>query len=168
MNLANVKIGACNVYFNNASLGHTHGGVTVTYTPEYVDMTVDQWGNTPFDKSLLAEEVMITVILAETQIDSLEKAMPTGTKTGATDSRLEIGRNAGFRLATVAGKLKLRPIAATDASEDVVLTKAVVVDEVEISYNNEDHRLLEITFQGLIDTTQTNGSYLGYFGDSTD
>lgn len=165
----NIKIGACKVLFNGVDLGHTKGGVTVNYKPDFSDILADQWGETPVDKALLSEEFTVTVPLTESQISNIKVAIPLGTVGGATNGKMTVGKNAGARLAAVAGQLILHPLAnaATDASNDVVLYKAVVADEVEIGYNNEDQRILEVTFFAFVDETKADGSWLGHMGDST-
>ena len=42
----NIKIGACTVTVGGVDIGHTKGGATIVYTPEYVDIQADLWGNT--------------------------------------------------------------------------------------------------------------------------
>ncbi len=169
-NTQNIKIGACKVLYKGVEIGHTKGGVTLTYTPEFSKITADQWGETPLDYSLNGEEWQITLRLTEAQIANLKKMFPMGTLAGNSDGRLTMGKNAGSRLLSEAGQLILHPLANsdTDASEDVVFYKAVAFDEVEVEYNNEDQRVYEVPFIALVDTTKANGSWLGHIGDSTD
>jgi hypothetical protein len=168
--VTNVKVGVCSVNFNSADLGHTKGGVTVNYSPEFTEITVDQYGNTPVDKALLGEMVTITVPLAESQVANLTKAMPLGTLAGAGDGRITLGSNAGARLSDESAQLVLHPIgnASSDLTEDVVIHKAVVHGEVAIGFTNEDERIIEVEFVALVDTTKADGNWLGFIGDSTD
>lgn len=167
---SNVNIGSCSVTYGGTDLGHTKGGVVVTYTPEYADLTVDKYGNTPFDKALVGEEITIKVPLAETDVAKINKAIPLSTLAGATNGRATVGKDAGARLGALAGELVLHPLtnAVDDLSDDVVFYKAVVHGEVEIGYNNEDQRVIEVEFIALVDTTKSSGNLLGQFGDSTD
>lgn len=168
--ISNIKIGVCSVVFGTTNLGHTKGGVTVTYSPEYADITADQFGNTPIDKALVGEMLTIKVPLAESQVANLAIAFPLGTLDGATDARVTIGKEAGARLRDVAAKLVLHPLvnAAGVLDDDVVIHKAVVHKEVEIGYTNENERIVEVEFVALVDTAKTNGNLLGHIGDSTD
>ena len=50
--ISNVKMGVCSVTFGTTALGHTKGGVTVTYEPDIHDITVDQYGSTPAEKNI--------------------------------------------------------------------------------------------------------------------
>lgn len=168
--VTNVKIGVCTVKFNSVDLGHTKGGVTVNYSPEYADITVDQYGNTPVDKSLIGEMITIKVPLAESQVANLANVFPLGDLAGATDGRITLGKNAGARLGAQAHQLVLHPSANAvgDLSEDVVIHKAVVHGEVEIGFTNEDERIIEVEFIALVDTTKADNNWLGFIGDSTD
>lgn len=162
----NVKLGVCSVSFGGTDLGHTKGGVEVTYSPEFYDMTVDKYGNTPYDAALIGEMLSAKVPLAEFTVANLGVAMPAATETA---SKVTVGKNAGFRLETVAAELVLHPIAneASDLSEDVVFYKAVVKSEVLLPYKTEEERIIEVTFNALLDESKSDGNYLGLFGDST-
>lgn len=168
MSAQNLKIGACDVWFKGEYLGRTKGGVTVSIAPENVKLTADQWGETPVDFALNGETVTVTARIAEIDLDVWEAAIAHATRTGATEGRLTFGSNAGKRLAGKAGQLVCRPIGNTDGAEDIVLYKAVSMDEIEVDFNNEDQRVLEIPFVGLVDTTKADGNWLGHIGDSTD
>lgn len=166
----NIKIGACSVVFNNVNLGHTFGGVTLNYAPEMSEIFADQYGNTPLDEVLKGERLTVTARLAESTIANFAVAVPASTLAGAGQGRATIGKDAGYRLSNKAYKLVLHPLvnASNNFDDDIVLHKAVVVDEVEVGYNNDDERILEVTFLALIDTTKSDGNYLGHVGDSTD
>lgn len=166
----NIKIGACSVVLGTTNLGHTKGGVEVTYSPEYADITADQFGNTVIDKALIGEAMTVKVPLTESQVANLAIAMPLGELDGATDGRLTIGKDAGARLAAEAAKLVLHPLvnAANDLSDDIVIHKAVVHGEVVLPFMVDEQRVIEVEFIALIDTTKSTGNYLGHMGDSTD
>jgi len=166
----NIKIGACSVVFGTTNLGHTKGGVEVTYSPEYADITADQYGNTPIDKALIGETMTVKVPLTESQVANLAIAMPLGELDGATDARLTVGKDAGARLAAEAAKLVLHPLvnAANDLSDDIVLHKAAVHGEVVLPFMVDEQRVIEVEFVAFIDTTKSTGNYLGHMGDSTD
>ena len=166
----NINIGACSVNFKGVDLGHTKGGVTVMYNPEYATKTADQYGNTPLDKNLIGEDLRVRVPLEESQVANLAKMIPLGTLDGAGDGRLTIGKDAGASLLAQAGQLVLHPLvnSAGDLSQDVVLHKAVVDSSVEIPFLVDDYRVSEVEFAGLIDTSKSSNNYLGFIGDSTD
>lgn len=168
--VTNVKIGVCTVSLGGVILGHTKGGVVVTYTPEFADITVDQYGNTVVDKVLIGEKLTAKVPLAETQIANLQKAIAEGTLAGSTSGRVTIGKDSGARLSTVSAQLILHPIAnlVTNHDEDVVFHKAVSTGEIELNYMVDEERVVEVEFTALVKTDNSTGNYLGHIGDSTD
>ena len=58
-------------------LGLTKGGTTLTYTPEFHDITADQTGNTPLDSILIGEAVQVTASLLDTTIDHIATVVST-------------------------------------------------------------------------------------------
>jgi len=163
----NIKIGACEVTWGGVDLGHTKGGCTVVYTPEFAELMADQYGNTKIDKRLLGEEMRIRVPLTETQVANLKNAIPLATQ-AVVNERYTIGKDAGASLLDEALELVMHPLAnGADLSDDVVIYKAVVDSEVEIAKTNEDQTIVEVEFMALIDTSKSDGAYLGHIGDST-
>ena len=63
--ITNVKIGVCSVIYNGVDLGHTVGGVEVSYEAQHKDLNVDKYGQTPIEKVLIGEKFMAKVPLAE-------------------------------------------------------------------------------------------------------
>lgn len=165
MDSTNVKIGVCSVEFDGVELGHTKGGVTVTYTPDIHDVTVDQYGSTPIEKIMVGQKLTATVPLAEATLQNLSVAIPTAT---ADDDVLTIGGTVGDRLSDVAGVLVLHPVANdTDLSEDVIFYKAVVTSTVTMPYKIDEERVIEVEFEAMLDESKSDGNQLGMIGDST-
>ena len=164
--ITNVKLGVCDVTFNSVALGHTKGGVTVTYEPTYHDVSVDAYGETIVDKRLLGEKLTAKVPLAEATLANFAVAIPEGTSDG---SKLTIGSTVGDSLASVSHELVLHPSEneASDLDDDVVFFKAVVSSSIELPFQNDGERIIEVEFTALLDETQSDGSYLGFIGDST-
>ncbi len=164
--ITNVKLGVCSVSFNGVDLGHTKGGVTVTYEPTYHDMTVDYYGETVIDKRLLGERLVAKIPLAEATLSNLQIAIPEGTLSG---SKLTIGSSVGDSLSDSAKELVLHPIAneSSNLADDVVFHKAVVASSVELPYLNDGERIMEVEFVAMIDEDKNDGNYLGFIGDST-
>jgi hypothetical protein len=158
--LANVKIGICDVTYKGVNLGHTKGSVKVSYKPEYEDVVVNQYGKSATDKVLTKEVLQVTVPIAESQLLNIQKMIPTSTGT----TNIKFGSEAGARLSTFAGELLLHPTAVTGTSEDVSIYKAVVTGDVELEYAVDGQRVVEVTFDGLIDSTKANGNLFGHFG----
>lgn len=164
----NVKLGPCSVTFNGVDVGHTKGGVTVSYEAEYHDVTVDKYGNTVAEKVLIGETLKVTVPLAENTIANMLIAIPAATSVG-TSERATIGKDAGVRMAQYAKELVLHPLAnqVSDLSEDVVLHKALVSEGIEWKYATDGERMAEVVFHALLDEAKADGNRLGFIGDST-
>ena len=164
--ITNVKLGVCSVSFNSVDLGHTKGGVSVTYTPTYHDVTVDKYGETVVDKRLLGEKMVATVPLAESTLANFQIAIPEGSTDG---DKITIGSSVGDSLLDSASQLVLHPMEneSSNLDDDVVFNKAVVTSPVEVSFANDGERILNVEFEALLDESQEDGSYLGFIGDST-
>jgi len=159
----NVKLGVCEVTFDSTLLGHTKGGVTVTYEPSYHDVTVDAYGETVVDKRLLGEKLIAKVPLAEATLANLQIAIPEGTTDG---TKLTIGSPVGDSLADSAKVLLLHPVenASDNLADDVTFYKAVVSNTIELPYMNDGERIIEVEFTALLDETKDDGNYLGAIG----
>jgi hypothetical protein len=165
--ITNVKVGACSVVYNLVDLGHTLGGVEVSYEPIYKDVTVDKYGETQVDSYLVGEKLSAKVPLAEFTIANLKVAMPQGSFAGAGNSRLLLGHSAGMKSTTTAAQLVLHPINMGTKANDIVLHKAYVASSVALAMKVDEQKVVEVTFEALIDETKTDGNYLGMIGDST-
>lgn len=160
-----VAIGACQVTYNGVDLGHTLDGVQVIIEQKFQDLTVDQYGSTPVNKALIGQKVTAKFKLAEITATNLSKAIEGGALTSTT--RETFGTDAGFLLSTTAALLQLRPlknVAANLATDDVLIYKAVSVEPVTLDYKVDQQRVIEITMEGLVDTTRSSGRLLGEFG----
>lgn len=165
--VTNVKVGVCDVTYNGVDLGHTLGGVTVSYEPEYKEVTVDAYGNTPVEKYLIGERLTARVPLAEYTIANLKKAIPQAQFAGAADARITIGAKSGKAATDDAYELVLHPSREGTRVNDVVLYKAYVDSVVELAHTKEDEKVIEVTFVALVDESKSDGNYLGLIGDST-
>ena len=165
--VTNVQVGVCSVTYNGVDLGHTKGGVEVTYEPEYHDITVDKYGNTVVEKVLIGEKLTAKVPLAEFTIANVDKAIPQGTVAGAADSRVLVGQNAGVKGKQYAYQLVLHPINEGTRRHDIVLHKAYISSEVVLNHMVDEEKVIEVTFEALLDETKSAGNYLGLIGDST-
>ncbi|MFA5768365.1 MAG: hypothetical protein WC871_02355 [Bacteroidales bacterium] len=165
--VTNVQVGVCSVNFNGTDLGHTKGGVEVTYEPNYHEVSVDKYGETMVEGYLVGEGWEAKVPLAEFTIANLGVAIPQGQFAGAANARRTIGANAGKKLTSVAAQLVLHPINEGTRRHDIVFYKAAVISEVVINHAVDEEKIVEVTFKALLDETKTDGNYLGMIGDST-
>lgn len=165
--VTNVQVGVCSVSYNGYDLGHTKGGVEVSYEPVYHDVMVDKYGETVVEKILTGEKLTAKIPLAEFTLSNLDKIIPQGTITGAGDTRLLIGHSAGVRGKQFAAQLVLHPISEGTRRHDIVFHKAYVSSEVVMAHRVDEEKVVEVTFEALLDETKTDGNYLGFIGDST-
>ncbi len=166
MDATNVELGVCEVFVDGASVGHTIGGVTVTYTPEYHETKVDKFGSTNVEKFLIGEKLTAKVPLAEFTLTNIKNAIPFGTVSGG---KITIGSVAGKRASENASQLVLHPVANADSdrSDDVVMYKAVQTGEIVIEHKNDGEKILECMYEALVDESRDDGNLLGLIGDST-
>jgi len=164
--ISNIKLGVCTVKFGDTELGHTKGGVVLTYEPSYHDLAVDAYGETVVDKRLLGEKITAKVPMAESTLDNLQIAMPMATTDGTT---LKIGSSVGDSLAAEADTLVLHPVSNMydNLDDDFTIHKAVVSNTIELPYTNDGEQIIEVEFTALLDETKDDGNYLGAFGDLT-
>lgn len=163
----NVQLGACTVTYNGVDLGHTKGGVEVSYEPMFKDVTVDKYGETPINKYLTGEKFTAKVPLAEFTIAMLKNAIPNATFAGAANARITLGKSAGQAQLSLAAQLVLHPVNQGTRRHDVVLHKAVVTSQIVLNHKVDEEKIIEVTFEAMLDETKSDGNYLGLIGDST-
>lgn len=165
--ITKVQLGVCTVSYNGLDLGHTMGGVEVVYKPTHKDITVDLYGDTKVEQVLTGEQLTAKVPLAEYTIANLRNALPQSTFAGAANTRITIGAKAGKSGKAVAYQLVLHPVSQGTRAYDVVFYKAYVSSQITLKHTNKDEKIIEITFEALLDETKSDGNYLGLIGDST-
>lgn len=163
----NVMLGPCTVSYNNVDLGHTQGGVEVSYEPIYKEVMVDKYGESPIQRYLIGEKMTAKVPLAEYTIANLRNAIPHAEFAGAANARITIGKSAGQGTLSKAAQLVLHPINQGTRRHDVVMYKAVVTEQVVLNHKVDEEKIIEATFVAMIDESKSDGNYLGMIGDST-
>lgn len=162
-----IQLGTCTVTYKGVDLGHTIGGVTVTYSPQYHETKVDKYGESVVEKFLVGERMSTKLNLAEYTIANLQNAINQSTLQG--DDAVSVGSTAGKRASANAGLLVLHPInsPANDTRQfDVGIYKAVVTNELAIEHKNDGEKVLPVEFDGLFDENRSDGNMLGFIGDS--
>jgi hypothetical protein len=165
--ITNVQVGVCTVTFNGVDLGHSKGGVEVSYEPTHHDISVDKYGETVVEKVLIGEKLTAKVPLAEFTIANLRNAIPQAQFAGAANARITIGANAGKKAKEDAYQLVLHPLAEGTRRHDIVFHKAYVSSQITLMHAVDEEKVIEVTFEALLDETKADGNYLGLIGDST-
>ena len=162
----NIQLGVCDVTYKGVDLGHTIGGVTVTYTPTYHETKVDQYGESVAKLFLVGETLEVEFNLAEWTLANWQNAIAMNTLQG--DDSVSVGSIAGKNASTTAGLLVLHPIvnASTNRNDDVSLYKAVSTGELKIEHKNDGEKVIPVKMQAIIDENRTDGNLLGFIGDS--
>lgn len=170
----NVRIGDAEVYVDYGDgngeqfLGETLDGAEFTFEREFEDLIVDKYGTSPLDKALTGNKLMIKVTLAEITTENISRAIPEGLfAEQATDSKTGLGAQSGYLASTDEGLLRLHPRrnAPSARNEDIYIWRAVPIETVELGFKRDEQRVLEITFEALVDETRANGEHLGRIGD---
>lgn len=162
----NIQLGVCSVTYKGTLLGHTIGGVTVTYTPTFHETKVDQYGESVAKLFLVGETLEAEFNLAEFTLTNIQAAIDQGTAVG--DDSTSIGSNAGKNANTTAGLLVLHPIvnAATNYNDDISIYKAISTGPLKIEMKNDGEKVIPVKMVAIIDETRSDGNLLGYIGDS--
>lgn len=158
----NVKVGVANITFAGEDLGYTKGGVEVEVTTEKYTVTVDQFGNSPINDYLIGRSIMVTTPLAETTVDNLVKIMPGSTKIGTTAVKADVTTGVGINLIDSANELVVKPLAALDDSENIVIPKAATAGNMTFAYQLDSERIFNVQWSGYPDPTT---KLLYSFGD---
>lgn len=160
--------GPCRITFKGIVLGHYVEGIELTAEREFVDVVVAQYGNTPVDKVLSGNRLMVKFKLAQTEWDQWNAAIPeTSSYDGAsTADRADFGADAGYSLRADAGLLVIHPLknVATDLSDDITIYKAVSVENIVMPLAVDEQRTIEVTFEALVDESYGTGRRLGHYG----
>ena len=156
---SNVRIGACEVYYNGEHVGHTAGGVTVRITIKSVAKKVDLYGDVAVGYNDLGTDIEVTIPFAEETLANITKFFPTGTNSPA--DRVTFGRKVGT--AFTGYRLVLDPL---DGGEPIVIYKAVPnPDETqEIAYTQDAQRVWNVVFKGIPDLNRADGDQLFRIG----
>ncbi|SDX78919.1 hypothetical protein [Tepidimicrobium xylanilyticum] len=152
-------------------LGLTKDGTTLTYEPEYYDITADQTGNTPLDSILIGETVKVTTNLLDTSLEHIAAVVPTADKEeeGGKIKAVTFGRRPGLRLGNRAGVLRVHPVSAgvgrTD--KDVIIYRAANKANLELAYELENEWVIPCEFVGFPDDFRPEGDQLFRIGEYT-
>lgn len=161
-----IQLGPCSVTYKGRDMGHTIGGVTVTYTPDFYDSKVDKYGSSVVESFLVGEELMAEFNLAEFTLANLQDAINQATLQG--DDSVSVGSTAGKKASANAGLLVLHPLAAGSGVRDydVSIYKGIVTSELKIEHKNDGEKVLPVTVRGIVDENRSDGNMLGFIGDS--
>ena len=157
-----LRTGPAALYFDGTCLGVTLG--PVEWTPETLTRPrkTARWGESNVDIIHTGEKHTVKATLAENSIAVLASVLPEGLTSG---SARYFGRLPGGKMSDHAKQLIVRPIdmdAADDASEDLVLHKAVVTACDPVGWTYDEERAYAVTFEAMVDDAKDDGKKIGY------
>lgn len=151
-NAALVKMGVCNVTFDNVDIGYTKGFVKVRYSCETNEKTVDQL-DTPIGVVTRKQVYEVEVPMAEYNLNLLVKLFPGATLitdgTTATKQRIELS-GANVDLSALGKVLVLTPVGG-DANDVIKLFKAVPQPAFDFTYDSDNVRVFNVKFTAVPD-----------------
>lgn len=162
--IANVRLGQCDITYKSQALGHTKGGVEITIANDVKTATVDNYGTSPIAARHNGTRVEIKTTLAEYVYASLLKVI-NGAVDADTGGSVAIGTAAGTEL--TGGTLLLHPSNAADTTLDITAWKAVIIGESKLPFKVDEETVYEVTWLALCDTTKADGQKLIRFGIPT-
>lgn len=167
-NARNAKIaGPQQLTYKGQDMGHTLEGVALTNERDFKDVIVDQYGETPVDKVLTGNRLMLKFKMAESDWEKWNIAIPeTSSQKVGANGRVDFGSDAGASLWDEAGLLVMHPMKLPSSNKefDVNIYKAVSAEGVEVPYKIDDQKVIEVTMHALVDESYGPGRRLGHMG----
>jgi hypothetical protein len=150
--MPNIKMGVCDVTFGTTPLGHTKGGVRLSYKVESEAVGTDQ-SDAPVDVIITGQPAEVTVPMAEHQLEILAQLIPNAAliidSINPEKMRLEISGEAGSSLKERAQMLTIAPRNGTP-NDTVVFYHAVAIPEFDIAFEKGTNiRIYNVRFQAL-------------------
>lgn len=163
--ITKVKMGACDVVFDDVNLGYTKGGVKVAYSFDVFEKTVDQ-ETLPIDEMVTKQTFEATVPMAESNLAKLVKFFPgailMGNNNGTNPTRLKLMLSSAYgqSLRTLARKLEIKPLGGTP-NDWITVYAAVPKPNLDLTYESEGVRVYNVVFKAM-----PLGDYFVTFGDT--
>lgn len=171
------KLGPCKATYdkggpNELVIDKTIRGVDFNAVPMYKEIKIDQYGQSIYDKRIVGWDVKAVVRVAESTYDNI-KALSAGlveveespNKKKLHDAKLGTSMRAGGK------KLTLHPLenAPGNVSDDITLYLAAPDTVVDLKYDFENERVLEVTMKAYPRDDVDPGDADAYFciGDET-
>lgn len=151
---------------NWTDAGFTEGGATLEISGEDADIRVDQHLSA-INTFPVSEEVKLTVRMAESTLENILIARGAGSiSTDTNEDTLGLGTQANVNLYAVGVEGKAAGTSSsTNKYRRVILNKAKLERSLNIGMNKNDVQMLEVTFVGLVDSTESAGQEVGYVID---
>lgn len=160
VNIANVISGPAYLKIDDATIGHTQGGITVNVQGQSRVQTVDYYGSSAIGVIHTGDDVRVTAPIAEWAAAVLQSIYEPGLdSTGSSAGFVGVGRTAGYVYTGV--DVKVVPVAASLASKYVQFYNATPVGQFELNFSTESDRIFNTEYVCMIDETKTDGNLIG-------
>lgn len=169
-NIQNLRIGPCSLTWKTQDLGHSLGGIKLTYERKFTELKVDKYGDTPVDAALTATSLKVALKVAEPVVTLLQRIIPEGSfNSGGQGSQVGFAAGEGATMRQYAGLLTMHPLskALTDTSEDINIYLAFPSGNNVLNYDVNNQRVYELEMSALVDEEYTPGRRLGHIGNAT-
>jgi hypothetical protein len=145
MSVENFRIGAGSLSIDGDDVGlTTEEGMVVVYEPDVHLHMSGKYGNSPVKASLIGKKLTLEVWIAE---HTMQNILDAFAGAAGTTGRVKFGGIAGTEI--VGKELVLTPF---DNTPSWTFAKAVPVSSVDTNYKVNDERIIQVTFQALVDT----------------
>lgn len=146
--------------------GFTEGGANVEIGGEDVEIRVDQH-NAPINSIPVTEEMKVTVRMSEATLTNIQLACGVGSVSTATnEDTLKFGSTAryAFKAIGIEG-WGTGTTASVNKYRRVILHRARPSRSITLDETKDGVRMVEVTFEALVDTTETAGRQIGIIID---
>lgn len=169
-NNINVLIGAATLWVDNANMGWTKDGLVIEHASENYFVEADQ-ELSPIKGAKIKETFRVKTNLIELTLENLKIAW-------AIPNAIDDTSYAGYRHLGFGGDpgtlpehvIEVKGKAPGDSAEDtreriVHFYKVISVEFGELTFNKNNESVVPVTFEVLIDPTQTANEQMGYIRD---
>ncbi len=150
-----LDLGPCRVYYgtlaSEVDIGRTQGGVKVNFTQDIADLKSDQFGTSPEDQAITGHGCTIMVPFADYTMDNLAIALGQTKLSLAGDSGIKGSILVGTLKSSVGKSLLLKKyvngVVSTDEDNWMQFPLVAPDGNVEINFDGENQRIIEVTFR---------------------
>lgn len=150
-------------------LGLLEGDVEPSVAPAILDIKAHQFGPTPIASLTQGfEKIECKTVMLETSTSKLKEIYSiyggSFTPGGGTEIFGAGSASVGRNILTEAARLVLRPVNASDNTEDMVIMLCIPVPD-SLKFSGENPETLTITWKGFLDTSANSNYNAVAFGD---
>lgn len=149
------RIGAGSLTVDGQDVGHTtEDGVVVNVEPSVHMHMSGKYGTTPVKGSVIGYNVTLQVTMAESTLQNMSKAIA-----GAEYNTNHLGLGFSGSKPITPVELVLTPF---DGSPEWTFHRAIPTSSVELAYQVENERVVQVTFTALVDETEADDANIAF------